>query len=161
MRRRPASDDPPSPETARLKAMRLLARREHSARELGIKLRQGGIAAADIAPLVDDLAENGWQSDPRFAVSRVQNRIAQGYGPIRIAAELRVAGLPDAMIRDALDAADCDWAALCTAAYQRKYHQPPGDRAERQKRHNHLAARGFGGDHIRTALQGDDNDEDA
>ena len=148
-----------SPEAARLKAMRLLGRREHSARELSSKLRQGGVAAEDIEPLVQDLAENGWQSDPRFAASRIHNRIAQGYGPIRISAELRMAGLPDATIREAMDAADCDWTALCIDVCQRKYRQPATDRAERQKRYNHLAARGFAGDQIRAALQGGDEDD--
>lgn len=134
--------------------MRLLGRREHSARELSGKLRQGGVEPELTAELVESLAEDGWQSDPRFAASRIQNRIAQGYGPIRISAELRVAGLPDAMIREAMESADCDWTALCVEIYQRRFRQPPADRAERQKRYNHLAARGFASEHIRAALHG-------
>lgn len=140
--------------------MRLLGRREHSARELGSKLRQGGVEAELSSELVESLAEDGWQSDPRFAASRIQNRIAQGFGPIRIAAELRVAGLPDAMIREAMEAADCDWTALCVETYQRKYRQPAADHAERQRRYNHLAARGYAGDHIRAALKSADEDGD-
>lgn len=140
--------------------MRLLGRREHSARELSSKLRQGGVEPELTSELVESLAEDGWQSDPRFAASRIQNRIAQGYGPIRIAAELRVAGLPDAMIREAMEAAECDWTALCVDACQRKYRQPAKDRTERQKRYNHLAARGFAGEQIRAALQGTADDSD-
>ncbi len=134
--------------------MRLLGRREHSVRELSSKLRQGGVEAELTTEVVELMTENGWQSDPRFATSRIQNRIAQGFGPVRISAELRVAGLPDAMIREAMDAAECDWAMLCVETYQRKYRQPPQDRAERQKRYNHLAARGFASEHIRAAMQG-------
>jgi len=140
--------------------MRLLGRREHSARELSSKLRQGGVEEDTATELVESLAEEGWQSDPRFAASRIHNRIAQGYGPVRISAELRVAGLPDVMIREAMDAADCDWTALCVDLYQRKYRQPPKDRADRQKRYNHLAARGFASEHIRAAFQGGDDDAD-
>ncbi len=164
MLRRKSTDEPLSPEAARLKAMRLLGRREHSVKELSSKLKAGGVAAEEVEPLVDDLTENGWQSDPRFAASRIQNRIAQGYGPIRISAELRVAGLPDAMIREAMEAAECDWSALCADAYQRKYRQPPKDRAERQKRYNHLAARGFAGEHIKVAFEvaaADDDEPEA
>ena len=150
--------EPLTPEAARLKALRLLGRREHSARELGGKLRQGGVEAGLTSELVESLADEGWQSDPRFAASRIQNRIAQGYGPIRIAAELRVAGLPDAMIREAMEASECDWTALCVDLYQRKFRQPPADRQERQKRYNHLAARGFAGEHIRAAFEGGDED---
>ena len=159
MRRR-TPDEPVSPEAARLKALRLLGRREHSARELGSKLRQGGVEADQVSELVESLADEGWQSDPRFAASRIQNRIAQGYGPIRIAAELRVAGLPDAMIREALEAADCDWTALCVDFCQRKFRQSPADRHERQKRYHHLSARGFASEHIRAALQGEVDSED-
>ena len=138
--------------------MRLLGRREHSARELKQKLRAGGVEGAESETLVESLTEEGWQSDPRFAASRIQNRISQGYGPIRIAAELRVAGLPDALIREAMEAADCDWRALCVDVCQRKYRISTTDRAERQKRYNHLAARGFAGEHIRAALEGGDDD---
>ena len=140
--------------------MRLLGRREHSARELSGKLRLGGVEAELTSELVESLTEEGWQSDPRFAISRIQNRIAQGHGPIRISAELRVAGLPDAMIREAMDAAECDWTALCIETYQRKYRQPPSDRAERQKRYNFLAAKGYTGEHIRAAFQGGDDSSD-
>lgn len=156
--RRKASDEPVSPEAAKLKAMRLLGRREHSARELSSKLRQGGVEAELTTEVVESMTENGWQSDPRFAASRIQNRIAQGFGPIRISAELRVAGLPDALIREAMEAAECDWTTLCIETYQRKYRQPPADRAEKQKRYNHLAARGFAGEHIRAAFEGGDDD---
>lgn len=157
--RRKASDEPVSPEAAKLKAMRLLGRREHSARELSSKLRQGGVEAELTTEVVESMTENGWQSDPRFATSRIQNRIAQGFGPIRISAELRVAGLPDAMIRESMEAAECDWTTLCIETYQRKYRQPPADRAEKQKRYNHLAARGFTGEHIRAAFDGGSDDE--
>lgn len=140
--------------------MRLLGRREHSARELKQKLRFGGVESSDTEMLVEALAAEGWQSDPRFAASRITNRISQGYGPVRIAAELRMAGLPDALIRESMEAADCDWLALCVDTYQRKYREPPLDRAERQKRYNHLAARGFNGEQIRAALQGGADEED-
>lgn len=157
MMRRKVSDEPLTPEAARLKAMRLLGRREHSARELSSKLRQGGVEAELTAEVVDSMTENGWQSDPRFAASRIQNRIAQGFGPIRISAELRVAGLPDALIREAMEAAECDWTTLCVQTYQRKYRQPPTDRTEKQRRYNHLASRGFAGEHIRAAFDGADD----
>ena len=156
--RRKAPDEPVTLEAARLKAMRLLGRREHSVRELSSKLKAGGVEAELTTEVVESMTENGWQSDPRFAASRIQNRIAQGFGPIRISAELRVAGLPDALIREAMEAAECDWTTLCIETYQRKYRQPPADRAEKQKRYNHLAARGFAGEHIRAALEGGDDD---
>lgn len=155
--RRPKSDEPLTGDAARLKALRLLGRREHSSRELKGKLRQGGVAADEAEQLVESLGGEGWQSDPRFAASRVQNRIAQGYGPLRIRAELQMAGLPQEMIREALEEADCDWTALCIASAQRRFRGPATDRAERQRRYNHLAARGFEGEQIRAALESGDD----
>lgn len=151
-------EEPLGPEAARNKALRLLGRREHSARELITKLRQDGVEPAMADELLGSLAEEGWQSDPRFAASRIQNRIAQGHGPIRIRAELRVAGLPEALIQEAMEAADCDWTALCMATHHRKFGRAPKDRAERQKQYNYLMQRGYDGEQIRAAMADDDYD---
>lgn len=140
--------------------MRLLGRREHSARELSGKLRQGGVEPELTAELVESLTGDGWQSDPRFAASRIQNRIAQGYGPVRISAELRVAGLPDAMIREAMESADCDWTALAVETQARKFGGLPSTVAEKQKQYRTLAQRGFTGEQIRVALKGDFDQDD-
>jgi regulatory protein len=157
--RRHKPEAPLTAEAARLKALRLLGRREHSARELRGKLQAGGVDDDTAETLVEVLAEEGWQSDPRFAESRIHNRIVQGYGPLRIEAELRVAGLPDTAIHEAMDAADCDWAALCCEVYRRKYRGPAQDRAERLRRHRQLAARGFSSEHIRAALSAADDED--
>jgi regulatory protein len=65
------------------------------------------------------------------------------------------AGLADALIREAMAAVDCDWAALCAEARRRKFGEPPVDRAGQLRQHSHLAQRGFSGEHIRAALADD------
>ncbi|MBI3145525.1 MAG: recombinase RecX, partial [Pseudogulbenkiania sp.] len=49
------------------RAVDLLSRREHSRRELERRLAPFADSAEQLAALLDELAERGWQSDNRFA----------------------------------------------------------------------------------------------
>lgn len=150
--------EPPSPEAARARALRLLARREHSQRELSRKLAAGGVDAQDAGEIVGGLAEAGWQSDTRYADSLVRQRVSQGFGPLRITADMRVAGVDEAEIRRALDAADVDWADLARRVWSRRFDEA-ADLAERQKQYRFLAGRGFAGRDIARVLKGELPDE--
>ncbi|MDG2375806.1 MAG: regulatory protein RecX, partial [Woeseiaceae bacterium] len=81
------------PKEARKKAMDFLARREYGQEELVRKLTTAGFDADVVMVEVDRLAEEGLQSDTRFASSFVQSRINQGKGPVRIREELKERGL--------------------------------------------------------------------
>jgi regulatory protein len=122
----------------------LLSRREHSARELKSKLSRKGHASGEISDAVGRLRDKSYQSDDRFGTSIARTRIAQGYGPARIRAELRSHGLADAAIRTTIAAADADWSALATAQLRRRFGaKPPADREERGRRAQFLLRRGF------------------
>ena len=139
--------------------MRLLARREHGARELAYKLEQRGIAGERAAEVVGELAQAGWQSDARYVQSLVRTRIAQGFGPLRIEAELEAAGVAAALIRDTLAECGADWRELAAAIQARKFGRPPQGAAEWQKQYRHLAGRGFDAGQIRSALKGEPPEE--
>ncbi|MEF8833665.1 MAG: RecX family transcriptional regulator [Halofilum sp. (in: g-proteobacteria)] len=64
--------------------MRLLARREHAAAELAAKLEQRGYARAAIDAEIEQLAAEGLQSDERFAMLFVEQRVARGDGPLKL-----------------------------------------------------------------------------
>ncbi len=102
------------------KALGLLARREHSRRELTLKLRQGGYEGEEAGAALDRLGEQHYQDDDRFAEMLVRSRVAQGYGPMRLRAELKSHGLADARIREVLDAAEVDWPAMAAAQLRRR-----------------------------------------
>lgn len=126
------------------KALSLLARREHSARELGNKLAQRGHARDEAAAVIGRLQDQNLQSDVRFAGNLARRRSAQGYGPHRIAAELKSHGLLDAIIRTALAEVEVNWAALATSQLHRRFGSKPlADHAERAKRAQFLLRRGF------------------
>jgi regulatory protein len=147
------------PQAARDSALRSLARREHSARELNSKLRARGYEADVVQDTVARLADRGLQSDERYAEQLVQHRVAQCHGRMRIEAELRAAGVPDAIARAALEAAGCDWSELCHRLQQRRFRAPPADREDWARQYRFLAARGFSHEDIRAALRLDPEDE--
>jgi regulatory protein len=143
MTRRPP--DPGKPKrSAYDKALGLLARREHSRRELKTKLRQGGYEGEETTAAIDRLGEQQYQDDDRFAEVLLRSRIAQGYGPMRLRVELKSHGVGDARIRELLDAAGADWTALASAQLRRRYGgKGVADPAERARRAQFLLRRGF------------------
>lgn len=143
---------PLTPAATRERALLALGRREHSARELTRKLTHQGAERGDAADVVGALGESGWQSDERYAGLLTRSRIEQGYGPLRIRAELSARGVDDALIRAALDEAAPDWLALVRRVHDRRYRQPPASPKERASRYRHLASRGFTASQIASTL---------
>ncbi|HVJ31411.1 MAG TPA: regulatory protein RecX, partial [Gammaproteobacteria bacterium] len=79
-----AVDEPACTRTA----LELLARREHSRRELTRKLAARGFSDDVVSPVLDKLERTGALADARFTDSFVRSRIGKGQGPQRIRAEL-------------------------------------------------------------------------
>ena len=105
-------------------ALELLARREHSRRELVGKLAVRFALPASTPVLlecVDRLAVDGYQSDVRFAEVFVRSRRARGYGPIFIEQELRQRGVAAELIHTVVDRSDAAWAALAGDIKRKKF----------------------------------------
>jgi regulatory protein len=150
--RKSSRKTPPDPSTASGRALSLLSRREHSARELSRKLKQRGFEAPTAEAAVQSMSEAGWQSDERFVVGRIGSRVRQGYGPRKIVAELRAAGISSTQIREALTEAAIDWSLEARTLWQRRFSAAPADAAEAQKQFRYLAGRGFETAQIRQLL---------
>ena len=126
--------------------LRLLARREHSQKELLNKLLVKGLAKDDILAVIDELAQQGWQSDSRYAESYTRHRIQKGYGPIFIAYELRKNGIDAVNFEDIMQKMADSWMELLEQVYTKKYgHDLLLDRNEWTKRSRFLMQRGFSG----------------
>lgn len=146
-RRRPE----PSPTQ---RALGLLVRREHSARELARKLELRGVETDEAQAVVEKLAEAGWQDDVRFAESLVRSRTGSGYGPAYICAELGMHGLGDEIISAAMDSFDGDWTENARDLLRRRHPQAlTGDRDAQRKAADFLLRRGFGMMHVRAAMR--------
>lgn len=133
-----------NPANAYDKAVELLARREHSARELTSKLARKGLDADESAAALANLQAKDYQSDARFGEMLVRTRIAGGYGPRWIVAELKTHGIAEGEAIALIDAADVDWAATIRDLVRRRYGtKRPASPAERSKRAAFLLRRGF------------------
>jgi regulatory protein len=130
--------------------MDLLARREHSRRELQRKLEHR-FPAQEVAEALDRLAEQGLQSDQRFAQGFARERALRGYGPRRILNDLLSRGISGAAADTALSILareeHIDWARQARSVLERKFGGAPAeDFADRARRLRFLQNRGFTGD---------------
>lgn len=124
--------------------------------QLQRKLALRGCSANTASAVLHDLQEAGWQSDLRFAEVLARSRVDQGYGPLRILADLWQARINDDDIRHTLENLDCDFFERAVEIQTRRFGAGlPSCAAERQKQYRYLAARGFEADHIRAALKGE------
>ena len=144
------------PIEARKKAMDYLARREHGRGELIDKLTRFGFDPDVADAAVEQLVEDGLQSDARFAEAFVRSRINQGKGPVRIRADLRERGLAGGAIDLALEDAGEDWHALARDVRLKKFGpDTPLEFKEKARQMRFLQSRGFEQDHIQAAVSSD------
>ena len=137
----------------RRRAVELLARREHSRRELATKLKRLNPDAALIEQVLSGLEAEHAQSDDRFTSEYIRQRSGKGYGPLRIQQELRQRGItPPELLRAAMDSVD--WLRLAVEVRHKKFGRTvPRAAAERARQMRFLQYRGFAMDQIRHAVQ--------
>ncbi|HET7065173.1 MAG TPA: regulatory protein RecX [Rudaea sp.] len=147
------SSDKQSEPSAYEKALGLLSRREHSARELKAKLAQRGFDADENAAALERLQSKDFQNDARFGEMLVRSRIEGGYGPRWIIAELRTHGIDEERASALIAAAEPDWPGLVRRQLRRRYGaKPAANLAERTKRASFLLRRGFDASTVKLAI---------
>lgn len=138
--------------TARRAAMDLLARREHSFKELIQKL-SNRFEEEDIRPALEKLRDENLQSDQRYLEAYIRFRKNKGFGPLKIEAELYPKGLDSEQIRACLYDEDNDWAELCQQALVKRFTVfDKANMKERAKCERFLIQRGFSHELIRAAI---------
>ncbi|MHB1084483.1 MAG: recombination regulator RecX [Thiobacillus sp.] len=141
----------PDPGELRERALRLLARREHSRAELTRKLGQAGFAIEDIAPLLDQFEAKNWLSDQRFAESHLADHRARA-GSIKLAYDLRQRGVSSSIIDELLSNNQDSELERARAVWQKKFGTPPANAAEKARHIRFMQSRGFSGEVIRRAI---------
>ena len=137
-----------NPLDLRRTAMNLLARREHSQRELSEKLSKRFAEPELIEDVLVALADEGLQSDQRFAESFVRQRLSRGHGPLRLRQESRQRGLSEEDLEAALTAVEPDWFDLAERCYRKKFGATPAeDIKDKARRVRFMSYRGFSRDH--------------
>ncbi len=152
-RRKPESAAQADAAQVRARALRLLARREHSRQELIQKLLERGLPEALVRETVKQFAAEGLLSNKRYAEALTRTRRQQGHGPRRIQAELRQRGLSRDEIVPAMEAETTGWVALAREARAKRFGpSPPADYKEKARQARFLAGRGFTTEQIRQVL---------
>lgn len=143
----------PDPADLRERALRLLARREHSRAELLRKLEQAGFDRLDIATLLDAFEAKTWLSDRRFAESYVADHRARA-GSVKLAYDLRQRGVGDSIVKSVLGDNRDSELDRAREVWRKKFATAPADAAEKAKQIRFLQSRGFTPEVIRRAIRG-------
>lgn len=135
---------PVKPVDIRRSAMDLLARREHSRLELSRKLHKRFSHYETIETVLDQLVQDQLLSEKRFTEAYVSYRKRAGFGPVKIASELRERGINDVLADKFLHQNSEDWRASAAAAKQKKFGDTGAiDVKEKLRQHRFLLYRGF------------------
>ncbi len=126
----------------RVRAMRYLARREHSRAELHSKLLPHVQEGEDLEAVLDELEKRNWLSDARAATLLVDSKRGR-FGTQRIAHELRQKGIAENLIADAIPQLKETELDAAREVWQRKFGVLPQDAKEKAKQVRFLQSRGF------------------
>jgi regulatory protein len=133
------------------RALRLLARREHTRAELARKLAPFAASPEVLEALLVQLEARTHLSDERYAEART-HRLARKFGARRVRRELVAKGIErEAAARFAADVEKTDL-ERARSILARKYRDPAAAPKERARRARFLQSRGFSLDVIRGAL---------
>ena len=134
-------------------AIRYLSRREYSRRELSGKLLARTFAVADIETVLDNLEEQGYLSDERFAEMFLRSQISRGSGPFKIRMALNQKGVDSALISKLLDGANVNWTQNADKIRRKHFGEPlPTDNNSLSKQIRYLRNKGFYQEHIDAVL---------
>ena len=126
-------------------AFRHISRRDRTVAEVRTHLEGKEIAEADIDAVVDELAEQGYLDDARFAQRFAEDRrLLDGWGADRIERKLRERGVPREDVSAAL--AGFDHGSELDAALEllrRRHREPPADDRERERALGFLVRKGY------------------
>ena len=142
------SERPDTPVELKVRALRFLARREHSRAELARKLAPHAESPASLESVLNELGAKRQLSDERYADART-HWLARKYGAAKIRQDLKAHGVAEAVIERVSAEGDYERAKAIVA---RKYREPATTREEKAKRARFLQSRGFSYEIIRKLL---------
>ncbi len=140
-----------TPINVRRAAMDLLAKREHSNKELTQKLAKRFSNQQDlIGQELHKLEAEDLQSDVRLAEAFIRTRTGRGQGLVKIRAELKKKGVNEEAISLAFEECGVDWFELVRQVAAKKLGSEvaPGNFKEKARLSRFLQQRGFTYDQI-------------
>jgi regulatory protein len=140
------------------RALRLLARREHTRAELARKLSVHSEDPGEVERVLDDLERRGWVSERRVVEQRVHT-LRKRYGARRIERDLRQKGVSDDAVAAALAELKGGQLEAAREVWRRKFGgRQPGRPADRARQVRFLQGRGFDLEVILRVIKGSEDD---
>ena len=148
-------NDDPLIKGVRRASIDMLARREHSAKELEHKLeRKFSCEKTLIIEILNSLQSEGLQSDLRFAEGYIRWRAEKGFGFNRIVKELAQKGVKEPVIEQACASLEIDWLQILSKQYNKKYkYCQPASFEEKAKCQRFFINRGFSHSQISSLIK--------
>ncbi|MDV6342814.1 recombination regulator RecX [Nitrosomonas sp. Is24] len=136
-----------------IRALRYLARREYSRRELEQKLSAPGDSGETekLTEVLDKLEQQGFLSERRM-VEQVARTRRSRFGSQRIVHELKTKGIDSHLIDGILPSLKETELEAALNIWRKKYDHPPGTREERGKQIRFMMNRGFSMETIQQVL---------
>jgi regulatory protein len=147
------------PDTLRGRALKLLARREHTRAELARKLGPHAEDPDEIERVLDGLESRGWLSERRV-VEQVVHARRRRFGARRIERELMAKGVSEDGIAAARPELKGGELEAARGVWRRKFGgRRPGRPAQRARQVRFLQGRGFDLEVIMKVIKGGDEGE--
>ncbi|MCF7529361.1 recombination regulator RecX [Neisseria lisongii] len=144
---------PKPTKSLRARAMDILSRQEISRSGLKKKLAPYAENEAELEAVLNEFAEQGWQSDSRYAEAYIHSKSAR-HGKNRLKQALAQQGIDPDISRHLLPDRETE-RQNAVNVLQKKFKHPAQDLKEKQKQIRFLAYRGFDMDTIQAALKCD------
>ncbi|HSD99984.1 MAG TPA: recombination regulator RecX [Burkholderiales bacterium] len=146
------------PDTLRERALKLLARREHSRAELARKLSAHAGDPAEIEAVLDDCERRGWLSERRVVEQLVHARRSR-FGARRIEQDLRQKGISGEAVAMALADLKSGELEAAREVWRRKFGgRLPRSPADRARQVRFLQGRGFELEIVLKIIKGGEDD---
>lgn len=139
--------------TLRERALRLLARREHSRVELQRKLTPFSANPEELDTLLDELTNRRLLSEDRYAEER-SRVLSRRYGSARIAHDLKTRGVSDEVVERTVAEARRTDLDRAREVWRKRFGEVARSREERAKQMRFLQSRGFSMDVINQVIRG-------
>lgn len=135
-------------------ALGFLSRREHSTKELNLKLTAKDYNQKKIEIILADLKQQNLLSDERFAEVYVRFRKEKGFGPLKIQQELQQRGVSAQIIEQYANGRDQSWYEDIVRVRNKRFGEKlPEEFQSRVKQIQFLQNRGFNEDHINVVFE--------
>jgi regulatory protein len=140
----------------RCTAFNYLSKRDYSQFSLHKKLTEKGFSTPIIAFVLQQLLGENLLNDERYCETLINRRMQQGYGPIKIRAELQQQGINKETIVNQLQHYETTWLENIKKIQQKKFASITNTKQKTAQQIRYLQRRGFSLSQIKQSIKFDE-----